>query len=108
MLTQTRLSPALRVQAHIPSRALIAFQTNDLALARARAARLLAREHCGCCISPQVHLARFVGITLFLDDDPVELQRAIPSAERARWTVQVVAACIVLYGRARVTLYEKG
>jgi hypothetical protein len=58
---------------------------------------------CGCCISHRVHLTRYVGSTLFLDDDPRQLAQAVPPRERTVWTERLFAACIVLYGRTRVT-----
>jgi hypothetical protein len=76
--------------------------------ARAEAEHQLARvTPCRCCVNPRVHLSRYIGSTLFLDDDPAELQQAIPPAERARWTVRLIAACIVLYGRARLDAFGR-
>ncbi len=73
------------------------------------AANELARaRRCGCCLTPRIHLATYVGSTLFLDDDPAELQRAIPRAEQAVWTKRLVAACIILYGRPRLTPFGRG
>ena len=57
---------------------------------------------CGCCISHRVHLARYVGSTLFRDDDPRQLTEAVPRSERTGWTERLFAACIVLHGRERV------
>jgi hypothetical protein len=72
---------------------------------RGEAERELARApYCGCCVSPRVHLAKFVGSTLFLDDKPSSLRSALPFAERARWSERLIGALIVLFGRPRVTL----
>ena len=91
-----------------PLRALAALGAATLAEAGLEAERELARApHCGCCMSPRVHLAKFVGSTLFLDDDPAMLRLALPSAERARWSERLVAALIVSYGRARLTLFGR-
>jgi hypothetical protein len=76
--------------------------------ARSAAERELAQgPRCGCCVSARVHLSRFFGSTLFLDDDPTQLWLAIPLTERERWTPSIVAACIVLHGRARCDLYRQ-
>jgi hypothetical protein len=76
--------------------------------ARNEAERELARApRCGCCVSPRVHLAKYVGSTLFFDDAPESLRRALPSAERARWSDRLLAAFIMLYGRARVSLFGR-
>lgn len=89
-------------------KALLALGAASLLEARLAAARELERApRCGCCVSPRIHLAQSVGSTLFFDDDPAELQRALPFADRARWTARLVAACIVRYGRARVDLYAR-
>ncbi len=94
-------------RAHV-SHALAALGTDDPRHARAAAERELARgPRCRCCVSPRVHLTRYVGSLLFLDDDPELLQRALPAADAARFTVRTIAACIVLYGRARVALHER-
>lgn len=62
---------------------------------------------CGCCISPRVHLAKYVGSTLFSDDTPAALQRALPAAERARWSERLLGAFILLFGRPRERLFEE-
>jgi hypothetical protein len=92
-----------------PSRHLKAVQAlgaHNLFEARAIARRELEDESaCSCCRSPRDHLARFVGSTLYFDDDPAHLRRAIPFEERLQWTPRILAACIVLYGRERIDLY---
>jgi hypothetical protein len=62
---------------------------------------------CGCCTSPRQHLAKHLGSTLFLDDNPAALQRALPRAEHAHWTERLLAACILLWGRPRLTLFGR-
>jgi hypothetical protein len=90
------------------SNAFEALGTDDPRRARAQAKRELARgPRCLCCLSPRVHLSKFVGSLLFLDDNPELLHRALPAADWARFTVRTIAACIVLYGRARVELHER-
>jgi hypothetical protein len=74
--------------------------------ARVAAERELARgPRCRCCLAPRVHLARYVGSTIFTDDDPAALLRAIPLAERGEWSERLIAACIVLHARPRVSLF---
>jgi hypothetical protein len=86
-------------------KALIVLGADTFSEAVASARREIDRgPFCRCCVSAHVHLTRFVGSTLFLDDDPRQLQLAIPPEERLKWTPRVLAACIVLYGRARVEL----
>lgn len=91
-----------------PTNALAALDTRDPIAARADAERELARvPRCRCCVSARVHLAKYLGSTLFFDDKPELLRSALPAADRARWTVRAVAACIVLYGRPRVELHGR-
>jgi hypothetical protein len=72
------------------------------------AARELGRApRCACCISPRVHLAKYVGSTLFLDDNPAALRRALPPADRERWNDRLLSAFILLFGRPRVTLFSE-
>jgi hypothetical protein len=81
---------------------------NDAIDARAEAEHELSRAtRCRCCVSHRVHLGKYVGSTVFLDDNPQLLHSSLPPADRARFTVRTVAACIVLYGRPRVELYER-
>jgi len=90
------------------SKAFAALDAADPAWARAEAERELARgPRCRCCTTALVHLGKYVGSILFLDDNPELLQRALPPDDRARFGVRAIAACIVLYGRARVELYER-
>jgi hypothetical protein len=89
-------------------KALVALGAATPSEACRRAERELARApRCGCCVSPRVHLTKYVGSTLFFDDDPASLRRALPQAERARWSDRLIAAFIMLYGRARVSLFER-
>ena len=102
------LHPADPISSPPRSKALAALDARTATEARAEAERELARARpCGCCVGPRAHLATHVGSILFLDDDPAELQRAIPRAEHAWWTRRLVAACIVLYGRPRLTLFAR-
>jgi hypothetical protein len=79
--------------------ALGAFSSAD-AVDHAR--RVLAgAPRCSCCPSHRAHVAKYVGSTLFVDDDPHELSQAVPTSERTPWTERLIAACIVLHGRAR-------
>ncbi len=87
------------------SRAVRALGATCSADATARATRVLDdAPRCGCCISHRVHLTKYVGSTLYIDDDPRQLAEAVPARERTAWTERLFAACIILYGRARVTV----
>jgi hypothetical protein len=78
----------------------------DWPQARAEAKRIIERgPHCRCCVGPRVHLTRFIGSTLFFDDDPEKLRLALPPGDRL--TARVIAACIVLHGRERVELFPR-
>jgi hypothetical protein len=46
-----------------------------------------------------------LGSTLFYDDDPTRLWRALNRRDRSLVTPRVLAACIVLHGRERQELY---
>jgi hypothetical protein len=93
---------------HPRRKRLDALDARSPAEGRIDAERELARARpCGCCLTPRIHLTKWVGSTLFLDDDPAALLRAIPRGERASWTTRLVAACIVLYGRPRITLFGR-
>ncbi len=73
---------------------------------RAEAQRqLTSAPRCRCCVSARVHLARYVGSTLFFDDNPEQLQLALPASDRGWLTPRLIAACIALYGRERVSLH---
>jgi hypothetical protein len=75
---------------------------------RADAEREVSRApRCSCCLTARVHLAKYIGSTLFLDDNPDQLQLALPIAERAQWTPRLLAAFILLSGRARVDLHPR-
>ncbi|MCW2630274.1 MAG: hypothetical protein JWR48_6996 [Mycobacterium sp.] len=61
------------ISMHSHSLASLALDATPLE-ARAEAEHQLARvTPCRCCVNPRVHLSRYVGSTLFLDDDPAEL-----------------------------------
>ncbi len=100
--------PLARCHAAVPrddeSSAHRVLDAHSAAEALSAATRVLdMAPRCGCCISHRVHLARYVGSTFFVDDEPQKLARALPPRERTPWTERVIAACIVLYGRARET-----
>jgi hypothetical protein len=106
MPAQPALSFAPRQTPRSPSKACAALGADDAAEARLEAERELARgPRCRCCLTPRVHLSRFVGSTLFADDDPATLLQAIPRDAREQFDTRLIAACIVVYGRARVTLF---
>jgi hypothetical protein len=88
------------------SKACTLLGADTLAQARSEAERELARgPRCGCCLTPRIHLTRFVGSTLFLDDDPHALLAAIPLDQRGNFTPRLIAACIIVHGRAREALF---
>jgi len=62
---------------------------------------------CGCCISPRVHLTKYIGSTLFSDDTPATLRRALPATERERWSGRLLSAFILLFGRPRETVFAR-
>jgi hypothetical protein len=73
--------------------------------ARRRATLLLHRARpTDCCASPLAHVFHRLGSTLFFDDDPEQLARAFPAREREQFSPRLLAACIVLSGRERVSL----
>jgi hypothetical protein len=76
--------------------------------ARRDAERELQRApRCNCCISPRVHLTTYIGSILFSDDTPATLRRALPAAERERWSERLLAAFILLFGRPRERLFAE-
>jgi hypothetical protein len=78
----------------------------SLSEARRRAARVVSRTRpSACCGSPLAHVFHRLGSTLFFDDDPEQLARAFPAPEREQFTPLFLAACIVLSGRERVSLF---
>lgn len=63
---------------------------------------------CECgCPSRLAHIHQRLGSTFYFDDDPRQLVQAFPRAERAVFTPQVLAACIVLTGRRRISPGER-
>src|SRR5215813_2006176 len=60
-------------------------------------------QYCQRCTRAYTRMHDALGTTLFRDDDPVALMRAFEAEDRNPCTAQVVAACIVLYGRDRET-----
>jgi hypothetical protein len=107
------MSPRLALSGSISSpaqttRALEMLGARDRRSAHDLAVREVRRApRCFCCVSQRAHLAIHVGSTLFLDDDPFQLQQAVPIEERAFVTPQLIAALIVLHGRARVDPFGK-
>lgn len=77
-----------------------AHQQAELELASARC--------CACCSSLLAHLRERLGSIIFLDDDPEELARAFSADERDEYTPRLLAACVLLYGRPRQSLYAYG
>lgn len=85
--------PALRVLA-----------ARDLDEGRRRARELLrAARPCRCCKTATAHVFDRIGSTLFYDDDPAKLREAFDPEERERFTPEILAAAILVHGRARVT-----
>jgi len=75
----------------------------SLSQAKKRATQVLSDAlRCPCCQGLLAHLFDRVGSTLFLDDDPSALERCFEPGERDDSAARVLAACIVLSGRARV------
>ena len=71
--------------------------------ARQSALRVLElAADCPRCKRVLHQLHERIGSTLFLDDDPRLLARAFDAADREGCAQSVLAACIVLFGRARV------
>src|SRR5689334_14650712 len=60
-----------------------------------------------CCGSALAHVYHRLGTTFFLDDDPEQLARAFPPAERQQFNPRLLAACIVLCGRRRVSVFDR-
>jgi hypothetical protein len=56
---------------------------------------------CARCARAYSRLHEALGTTLFRDDDPLALVWAFDAEDRNPCTAQVVAACIVLFGRDR-------
>ncbi len=73
--------------------------TSHLSAARRRARQILGQSW-GAALPTTVF--ERLGSTLFLDDDPDKLAEAFAPAERLRFTPQVLAACIVIFGRERL------
>jgi hypothetical protein len=63
--------------------------------------------HIDCCGNALAHVHHRLGSTFFLDDDPVQLSRAFPAAERDQFNPRLLAACVVLWGRARVSVFDR-
>jgi hypothetical protein len=61
----------------------------------------------GRCAFREIMQPRFAATWSDARDAPESLRRALPSAERARWSDRLLAAFIMLYGRARVSLFGR-
>src|SRR5262249_46731412 len=66
-------------------------------------ALLASIQYCPLCTRAYQRLHERLGSTLFRDDDPLALIWAFEPEDRNPCAVQVVAACIVLFGRDRET-----
>ncbi len=88
---------------HTTNRALSVLGSATFTEARDRATQVLANAlRCPRCQKLLGHVFDNLGSTLFLDDDPVALACAFDPGERDPFAARVLAACIVLSGRARV------
>jgi len=106
-LVATLFDPSV-IPPHPRSKALATLASRSPDEARLDAERELARaQPCGCCLTLRIHLTKYIGSTLFTDDDPAALQRAIPRHEHRRWTQRLLAACVVLWGRPRFTPFGR-
>ncbi len=81
------------------------FETDSLDLARLRASAALrdAAQCSGCCSVLRQRFDR-LGSALYWDDDPKQLISAFDPADREPCSLRVLAACILLHGRARVVV----
>jgi hypothetical protein len=104
--TANRLQAAERAlvgEQGLAARVLVYFGGRTVAeAARQAAAMLSGPPGCSCCPSRLGHIHLRLGTTFFFDDNPEQLVRAFPAAERAFFTPALLAACILLTGRRRV------
>lgn len=86
-------------------KALQVLGAKTLGAARRRASKVLSDAlRCPRCQKLLGHVFDNLGSTLFLDDDPAALECSFDPSERDAFAARVLAACIVLSGRARVVL----
>jgi hypothetical protein len=84
-------------------KALHFLNSKTLGEARRRASQVLSDAlRCPRCQKLLGHVFDRLGSTLFLDDDPRQLECAFDQGDRDEFSARVLAACIVLSGRARV------
>ena len=106
-MQQLRAAPQFRpgvsrAAAHTPAFDTLSARRPETATHRARMI-LQSAPRCQCCSTPASHVISIIGSTFFLDDEPGLLARAFPAGERGEALEQLIAACIVLLGRARTT-----
>ena len=68
---------------------------------------LLRAPRCACCVSPRVHLAKYIGSTLFSDDNPATLRRALPPPSVRAGATGCWLRSSSLFGRPRVALFAR-
>lgn len=104
--------PAIRGPSAAPARAprAVAVRAEEELSWAIRAARveLACAPRCRCCPDLLGHLRLRVGSTLFLDDDPAQLALAFPTDERAAYSPRLLAACVLVHGRRRVSVFGAG
>jgi hypothetical protein len=105
-ITHLRLAPRPSARDALAQRALRFFDGAPFDEAKLHARRLVAAaERCARCTRVLHQLRDRLGSTLFFDDDPRQLIQAFDPEDRDGCTLRMLAACIVLYGRERVTLH---
>ena len=105
MIDVSPATSSLTADEEPPARRWFGGHTLEDAVRQARIELASARA-CPCCATLLAHVHERIGSTLFLDDDPVQLAAAFDATERDVFTPRVLAACVLLYGRARVGVGE--